>query len=213
MQQAFGTGTLRLHFKRPKNQQERTPLYFFKSFANFLLLTFLLEVCGKVHLVESFLTRLQQWQGRTKKKKKKKKMRSSHDHIAVPPRSQQLYCQEHVFVFSPLNNDQTAGGVWIPGFLALFSTDVPRLCWTSYERVRASGGSKGGQRLNPLQVNEVPERPASLEQFTLKLALAQIHSLWKHTPEVGRGVPVVRVTLDDANVRLCCVFFFSPAVF
>jgi hypothetical protein len=147
-------------------------------------------------------------------------MRSSHDHVLVAgappvpkrPTTDQLYCQEHVFVFSQSassnsndNNAKKSAGVWIPGFLAVFSADVPRLCWTSYEKVRVHASERDRKhpppRLSPLQVNEIPERPMVLEQFTLKLALSQIASLWKHTPEVGRGVPVVTVTLDDMHVR------------
>ncbi len=101
-------------------------------------------------------------------------------------------------MFSESSTDK-GNGVWIPGFLAVFSTDAPRLCWTGYDKVRKSQTPQ--QRVNPLQVNEIPERPQRLEQYTLKLAMANVYSLWKHTPEVGRGVPVVRVTLDDPQVR------------
>ena len=113
-------------------------------------------------------------------------------------------------------------GVWIPGFLAVFGAterDVPRLAWTSYEKVRQdnsaileNSGSVPRNRQQPLQITDVPERPTKLEQYTLKLALSQIHSLWKHTPDLGRGVPVVKVTVDQGATELPPFLFYHGGV-
>ncbi len=131
-------------------------------------------------------------------------MRSSHDHVGSGPL---LYCQDHVFVFVTAAGPQQQG-VWIPGFLAVFNTDLPRLAWTSYDKVRQHANARDKvERKKPLQITEVPEKPASLEQFTLKLALAQIRSLWKHTPDLG-GVPVVKVTLEDEQATELPPFLF-----
>ncbi len=127
-----------------------------------------------------------------------------------------LYMQDHVFVYTKAEHE--AVGVWIPGFLAVFSggmrgEDVARLCWTSYEKVRQTQGvAAGGQRQKPLQTTDVPSVPHHLDQFTLKLPLGQCHSIWKHTPDLGRGVPIVRVCLQGGQElvrqrhRSVCVF-------
>jgi hypothetical protein len=118
------------------------------------------------------------------------------------------YCQDHVFVFTTAAAGAQQQGVWIPGFLAVFNTDIPRLAWTSYDKVRQHANARDKvERKKPLQITDVPELPVSLEQFTLKLALAQVHSLWKHTPDLG-GVPVVKVTLEDEQTTELPPFLF-----
>ena len=79
-----------------------------------------------------------------------------------------MYLQDHVFVFvTPAAPQQQ--GVWIPGFLAVFNTDIPRLAWTRYDKVRQHADARDKvERKKPLQITDVPERPVSLEQFTLK---------------------------------------------
>ncbi len=144
-------------------------------------------------------------------------MRSSHDHMRLSGTSVEqpvllsgtgvIYCQDHVFVFTT-SAEKKDRGVWIPGFLAVFNTDIPRLCWASYDRVRQHANARDkAERKNPFQITDVPERPVLLEQFTLKLALSHIHSLWKHTPDLG-GVPVVKVTLEDAAATELPPFLF-----
>lgn len=128
-------------------------------------------------------------------------MRSSHENVFSGTLRPILFIQDHVFVFT--SGDDGSAGVWIPGFLAVFSggiagQDVPRLAWTSYERVRQFHSSTG-ERKRPLQVTDVPAAPTQLEQFTLKMALSECYSVWKHTPDLGRGVPVVRVTLQGGR--------------
>jgi hypothetical protein len=42
--------------------------------------------------------------------------------------------------------------------------------------------------------------------------LAQIHSIWKHTPELGRGVPVVKITLESGKTELPPFLFYHGGV-